>query len=304
MAVEVGPIISFLALRIVLAPSEVDVPRPTARATPVKRFREGLITEVTFRLELRSLGWTDPEIDRSLVQARLERDFDDFQDRLAALEDAFNKDLITFAEMKAQLLALIPDPAKALIVVDRLDFAKRPKPKPLTPEEPPTLTVGRLLAAFKAGIFTREALGEELAERGYSPADVELMIRTEEARLPKPKEAARKLLALGDLRAMFDLGVLTEEEFRTELISRTYTPEDAERIVNLQLARQRARLPKPKPEEFAALPLGDLKAMFSLGIITEEELRLELSNRNFSPEDVEREVALLLEKMGAAPVPA
>ena len=241
MTVEVGPIISFLAQRIVLAPSQVDPPSPLARGTPVKRFREGLLTEATFRAEMAALGWSPTDIDRSLVQARLERAFDDFQDRLAALEDAYNKDIITLAELQVQLLALIPDQAKALVVLDRMDFAKRPKPKPLAAPEVPTLTVGRLLAAFKAGVLAEPGLRSELAERGYEPVDIDIMLATEAARLPKPKAPALRQLSLGDLRAMLATGILTPEEFRAELLGRGYSPEDADNLLALELSRIMAR---------------------------------------------------------------
>lgn len=238
---EVGPIIAFLSQKIVLAPSQVEVPAPLARGTPVKRFREGLLTEATFRGEMATLGWSPIDIERSLVQAQLERAFDDFQDRLNTLEDAFNKDLVTFEDLKVRLLELIPDQAKALVVLDRMDFAKRPKPKPVAPEEPPTLTVGRLLAAFKAGVLPEPGLRSELAERGYTPEDIDIMIATETARLPKPKAPALRLISLGDLKAMLALGVLTPEEFRAELIERKYSPEDADALLGLELIKAQAR---------------------------------------------------------------
>lgn len=243
MAAEVGPVIAFLAQRIVTAPPELEAPRPTARATPVKRFREGLILEPQFRQEETDLGWSKTDIDRTLVQAKLERAFDDFTDRLNTLEEAFNKDLLTFAEFKFQVQGLIVDPAKALLVVELADFRKRPKPKALTPEEPPTLTVGRLLAAFKAGVLPEPGLRAELAERGYEPVDIDIMIATETARLPKPKAPALRTVSLGDLKAMLAVGILTPQEFLAELLGRGYSQEDADNLLALELSRIMARTP-------------------------------------------------------------
>ena len=240
---EIGPVLSFLSQRIVAAPPELEAPRPTARSTPVKRFREGLLTETAFRAEMASLGWAALDIERSLVQARLERDFDDFQDRLNILEQAFNKDELTFEEMRFQVLELIPDQAKALLVVDLLDFKKRPKPKPLTPEQPPTLTVSRLLAGFRAGVLTREALGAELAERGFLLEDIDTMIAIEEAKLKPPAAPARKRLTLAELKALLALGLLSPEDFLEELLSRNYTPEDAANLLALEQAKALTRAP-------------------------------------------------------------
>ena len=245
MAVEVGPVISFLAQRIVPAPPQVEVPGPTARTTPIKRYREGLLTEASFRAEMASLGWSPTDIDRSLVQARLERDFDNFQDRLAIIKDQFAKDILSFAEMKVQVLALIPDQAKALLTVDLLDFEKRPKPKAVAPEEAPTLTVAKLLSAFAAGVLAEPALRAELAERGFTPEDINLLVAIERARLPKPKPPTMKTLSLSELRAMLSLGIITPQEFSSELLERGYSSEDTERLLTLELSRLLARTPSP-----------------------------------------------------------
>lgn len=245
MAAEIGPVLSFLLQRIVPTPFQVEAPRPTARSTPLKRFREGLSTETTFRAEMAWLGWSAPDIERSLIQARLEREFDDFQDRLNTLEEAYNKDFITFAEMKLQVLTLIPDQAKALLVVDLLDFKKRPKPKPLTPPEVPTLTVGKLLSAFAALVLPEAELRAELARRLFSPEDIDLLVATEIANLPKPKPAERAKLTLADLRALLALGILTPEEFLTELIARKYSQQDAEALMALEMSKALARAELP-----------------------------------------------------------
>lgn len=303
MAVEIGSAISLLSQRIVAAPPSVEPPGPIGAGTIVKRYREGLILEPQARLELASLGYAPLRISQEIIVAQLEREFDDFADRLDAVEQAFNKDIISEAEMKMQVLTLLPDQAKALLVVQLLDYKKRPKPKAVTAEEAPTLSVAKLIAAWKAGVLSRPDLARELAERGYSAEDVEIMIRTEEAKLPKPKPAALKLISLADLRAMLAAGIILPQEFRAELVERTYSPEDADRILGLELARQAARIPTPTPEEFKRLPLGDVKALFSLGVISEADFRGELAERGYSPGDIDAEVALLLAKMAPTPAP-
>jgi len=301
MTVNVSKALSLIAQRIIAAPPEVSVPRPFGRGTPVRNFREGISLEPQFRQELASLGYVGTDIDRALTLAVLEHRYDLFTDRLSVVKEAYEKDILSYEEMKFQVLQLIPDQEKALTLVELYDFSKRPKPKTLTPEEPPTLTVGRILSAYKAGVLTEEQLRTELGARAYSPTDIDILVATETAKLPKPKAAARKLLSLGDLRAMFDLGIITTEEFEAALMDRDYTPEDAARIIILQQARQAARMPKPTQEERRQLPLSDLKAMFTLGIITEEELRAELAARQYSLEDIDREIALLVAKI--APMP-
>ncbi|MDP2955465.1 MAG: hypothetical protein Q8N53_03520, partial [Longimicrobiales bacterium] len=102
--VDVAPILSFLARRIVGAPPTVEALGPTGRGTIVKRLREGLILEPQARRELAELGYSPLQADQALVLARLERESDDFADRLTALGEAYNKDIVTIEELKHQLL--------------------------------------------------------------------------------------------------------------------------------------------------------------------------------------------------------
>jgi len=303
MAVNIGPVLSLIAQRIVAAPPSIDLPGPTGAGTVVKRYREGLILEAQARGELAALGYPPPRIDQEILRARLEREYDDYADRLAILREALAKGSITLEELTVRLLALVPDPAKAQLLLDLEELRLRPKPRVLTPDVPPTLTVAKLIAAWKAGVLARAALAGELAARGYSPVDVEILIRTEEARLPKPQPAALKSVSLGDLRAMLALGVIDQAELRAELLERNYPPEDADRLLNLELARQATRLAPPTPAQVRQLPLGDLRAMYTLDIIDQAEIRAELAERNYSAEDIDREIALLQARQAPAPIP-
>lgn len=243
MAVNVGPVLSMLAQRIVAAPPELEAPRAAGRAIALTRFREGLTPAAGLRAELTALGYVGGDIDRALVEAALQRDFDIFGDRLRVLGAAFEKDILSYEELKVQLLALIPDQAKALVLLDLYDFSKRPKPKALTPEEAPTLTVSRLLAGFKAGVITREALEAELERRGFSPEDTAVMIAIEEAKIKPPAPAARKELTLAELKSMLALGLISPEDFLAELVERKYEPVDAENLLVVELAKGLARPP-------------------------------------------------------------
>ena len=241
MAVNVGPVLSMLAQRIVAAPPELEPPRAAGRAIALTRFREGLTSPLGLRAELAALGYVGGDIDRALVEAALQRDFDIFGDRLRVLQAAFEKDILTYEELKVQLLELVPDQAKALVLLDLYDFSKRPKPKAVSGEEAPTLTVSRLLAGFKAGVITREALEAELERRGFSPEDTAVMIAIEEAKVKPPAPAERKELTLAELKSMLALGLITPEDFLAELLERQYTQEDAENLLALEQSKALAR---------------------------------------------------------------
>lgn len=250
---RVGPILARIALRIVEAPSQVDVPRPVGGSVSIRRFREGLLEEPGLRLELATDGYGPADIERLVHQAILEREFDDFSDRLSVIEDAYAKDVLTDPEMEVQVRELIVDAPKAAIVVERLRFAQLPKPAAPTPERVPTLTTAQVLAAWAAGLIPLERAVTELTERNYSEFDIAVLLALEQAKKPKPKAAAQKELSIAELNAMLPLGLVTAKEYIAELVSRGYTPDDALALLGLQAARALARAPTaptaPAPPE-------------------------------------------------------
>lgn len=303
MAADIAPLLSLLSQRLVPSPGQVSPPSPIGRGTVVRRFREGFILEVQARAELASLGYAPPDVERALVLAELERQYDITFDRLAVVREAYAKDIISHEDLKALLLELVPDQVKALVLLDLYDFRKRPRPRAVATAQAPTLTVARLTAAFRAGLLAREDLAQELAERGYSPADVDILVATEEARLEPPTTAQARQLTLGDLRAMYDLGVISAADFARHLRDRGFGVEDVDALLALQEARQTARTAPPGPEAVRDLSVADLKAMYTLGIITEADLRGELLARGFRAEDVGRQVALIQERSRPRPAP-
>lgn len=241
MSVDVRQALALISQRIVLAPNQIDVPSPMGRGTVEKRYREGLITEAQLRTEMASLGYIGATIERSLIVARLERQYDNYQDRLTAIETALSNEVLTLAEAKLQLLDLVPDQSKALLIYQIWVYKLSPKPKTLTPEVAPTLTVGKLLSAYSAGVLGESALRAELAARLYSAPDIELMIAIEVAGVPKPTAAKAKLLTLAQLNAMLAAGIITTDEFVAELLARGYSDDDAARLLGLEMIKINAR---------------------------------------------------------------
>jgi hypothetical protein len=291
MTVEVRQAISLISQRIVLAPAQVEAPSPFGRGTIEKRFREGLITEAQFRQEMQSLGYIGATIDRSLAIAKLEHEFDNFQDLLTAVETAYDKDIFTPAEAKHHVLMLVPDQGKALLLFNLMDWKKRPKPKALTPEEPPTLTVAKLLSAFSAGVLGEAQLRAELATRLYSPADIELLIATEIAHLPKPTAAQVKKLTLAELKAALAMGLMSPAEFTAELIRRKYSQSDAQLLLGMEMIKISERPVVPPP----TLTVSQLLSSFIAGTLSEPLLRSEMTERGYSEEDI----VLLVSTAGA-----
>jgi hypothetical protein len=241
MTVDVRQAISLVSQRIVLAPGQVEAPSPFGRGTVEKRFREGLITEAQFRTEMTGLGYIGATIDRSLAVAKLEHEFDNFQDRLTAIETALAQGAITLADAKLQILDLVPDQSKALLIYQIWVYKLTPKPKAVTPDEAPTLTVAKLLSAFSAGVLGESALRAELEARLYSPEDIGYLIAIEKAAVAKPKPIEQKLLTIAQLNAMLAAGIMTPAEFITQLLDRNYSQENAARLLGLEMIKINAR---------------------------------------------------------------
>ena len=162
----------------------------------MKRYREGFTDEAGLKTELRRLGWSPRQIDRLLLAADLEYDFDWRSDLLDAYRTAFVKDLITEPEYILRLteLEILPERIDAYLL---WDTAKK-TPKPTAPPAPVTLPLYKTEAgkvevtaareAFKRGALTYDQLIAELS-RLEMPADLARAIANLEAikLLPKPK---------------------------------------------------------------------------------------------------------------------
>lgn len=303
MVANIGPTLSLIAQRIVPAQPTVAEVSPQGQATVIKRYKDGLIPLAQFLTEMLRLGYPGPRIMHAQDQAQLDREYDLWQLRLAAVKENYMDDRLTDEAMKYQLLQLIPDQEIALATVALWRYIKAPKVEMPPPEKIVELTVGQLLAGFLAGALTEAQLRAELAARRYTPTDIAILVATEKAKEPKPTPIKQAQLSLADLRALFDLGQITQGEFRAQLLLRLYTEQDADRIINLQLARQRAKVLKPTVAQVKEIPLADLKAQLTLGVITPEEFYLELLDRHYSETAAENETLLLLAKMEPSPAP-
>lgn len=65
--------------------------RATGRYTAIKRYKEGMITDAELEAELRMLGYSDAQIQRLKVLAKLERDYDFAMEVLSAVKAAWRK---------------------------------------------------------------------------------------------------------------------------------------------------------------------------------------------------------------------
>lgn len=95
----------------------------------------------------------------------------------------FRKDLIVAEELLDRLQMVDYTEALATALTQLEIVRKYKPPEAPAPEKIPTLSVGTLRMAFREGVLSESALRAELAARGYTPGDVELIVVLEKERM-------------------------------------------------------------------------------------------------------------------------
>ena len=294
-------------------------------------YRDGYVTAEELRSTLAALAYTQTEIDQLVLRARLEAGLDYSHELEAAYSSAYRRGAMTADSYDAALANLGMLPERRALVIRRDTILSTPAIKAPKPLAPPTLTLQQLTRAYKIGDITESALRERLADTDYSAADVDILVsqiryeppvaaaqlnldqlrtalqtgdRTEQEvrqelarrrfsasdvdllivqmRAAPPPPTAQ--LNIGQLSTAYQLGDITEDILRVELGNRGYKTSD----VGLLVSQFRLAPPPPPP----TLSVSQLQSAFVRDIITEDELRAELTARQYVPDDVARLVEL------------
>jgi SOS response regulatory protein OraA/RecX len=97
----------------------------------IKRFKEGFINEAEARQELAMLGYTPAQIERLIILARLEYDYEFARDQLEIAREGYRAGVLTDEEF-LQFLAAIPigsEKASAYLALEQYRKMKRKTPK-------------------------------------------------------------------------------------------------------------------------------------------------------------------------------
>ncbi|MFQ5826172.1 MAG: hypothetical protein ACE5IA_02335 [Dehalococcoidia bacterium] len=177
--------IDLIGERLVPLPPEAQRPRGIAAGLAVRRHREGLTTMEEMVEELTVPGYTPDEVRRYQLQAELEYETDYTMDLIAVYREAFRRDQIDDGEFDELLarLGMIPDRREALI--QREVLRKTPRLKAPEPPEVRAITTAQVLRAFREGVFDEARARQELADRGFPEANVDVLVE-----LNRPEAAA------------------------------------------------------------------------------------------------------------------
>jgi len=141
-----------------------------------------------------------------------------------------------------------------------------------------------LINRYIKGDLSETEFSQELSRLGIQQNRIAIEVTKANAtKLKTVKEdttVTTKALTETTYSRSYRLGLIAETEYRSKLAALKYAPEDIDLLVELNTPE------KPAPEELPTLTLGELKAAFRVGVLTENELAAELDFRGYSPEDI------------------
>jgi len=202
-------------------------------------FKEGWISEDQLRVDYEATPYKKVLVDLRVSAAKLRRERDLRKELKAALSDRFIKGDLTAEEYTQELSRLGITQEWIATELKRAEARKFTKVKEETPVTTKALAETRYSRAFKVGLITEEEYRKNLAALKYSPEDISLLIELNTPEKPAPEELPT--LTLGELKAAFRAGVLSEGELAAELDFRRYSPEDIRVIIDTERAKIKPR---------------------------------------------------------------
>ena len=141
-----------------------------------------------------------------------------------------------------------------------------------------------LINRYIKGDLYETEFSQELSRLGIQQNRIAIEVTKANAtKLKTVKEettVTNKALTESTYSRSYRLGLIPETEYRSKLAALKYSAEDITLLVELNTPE------KPAPEEMPTLTLGELKAAFRVGVLTENELAAELDFRHYGPEDI------------------
>jgi len=296
--------------QVVKANAQKDILLSTAR----KAFKEGLIGEPRFREILGELNWSQEAIDLEVAVASLELSEDQRSLSASQLKEAFLSNVITDVEATNALLELKFRSDEVPILIETWKRSRAPKVL--------RVNMQTILQALARGILTEPEARAKLAEVGYPPADIDLIIRTSYAQglQTKPKASVGLLIEgvrthvisvnqlIDDLRTRgypdFDVKLiaaiaeqqreigLTPESildaFMAEVIDRVTAGEELIAL-GMSPATASMRLDTAEVERERLKPkasIGLIMGLAAEGLIGSDDLKTLLKERHYSSVDI------------------
>jgi len=256
--------------------------KPTGDTLARKRYKEGLTNDAQLSGELLDLGYRGQKLGKATQLAQLDRQTDLLLDKLTLIRTAYLADDLTEQQMRDQVASVITDKERATGIID-LNISKYRPPR--LPDRLPRLREA-LASAYvdnvERGYKPSAAIKPMLTGLGYSSAEADAAL--ERAELAHAQSVFADKIKIGEEKYIDK--ELTLDQLRVYYLDLGLAPTEVG--VKVELARLRAQ-PTPRAptvEEIPTLSTAYLLAAFRAGTITEAQLRLELAERLYQPEDI------------------
>ncbi len=157
---------------------------------------------------------------------------------LTALQTAYIQEAISAEELEKRVIVIPRNKSIADWMVKIADVRKEILAKSPTAEKLKLLTDSDLRKAYYWDKIDAEKLRSELLLRGYSLADIDILIEVvNEEKQATIEGGMKKGLTISELFDAFRYNFKTEEQVRTELMLRGMTLEDAQTLIDTRKAK-------------------------------------------------------------------
>jgi hypothetical protein len=165
------------------------------------------------------------------------------------------------------------------IILDRLDLQKdlKPEAEPYVRRLTPA-NIGRL---YQLGHYTRTQAERELERVGFEPVYVDDFLALYPTRIEKPPEPVE--IPIATLGRMFKSGVISEGEYRAELVERGIEQVDITRYIRLYTPVEPKPEPVRPPRELSMTMVGRI---YQLGFRPRSWAEEHLTRLEIRPEDI------------------
>jgi hypothetical protein len=147
----------------------------------------------------------------------------------------------------------------------------------------------QMVSAYSYGVVNDAEVDAGVKLCGFVPLVADWIKKVGGVRkliLDRPKATAtkEKLLSLGDLKAAYLRGLLTEDVFRTELLTRNYTLDDINILVELMADR---RTVEKAGGKMYALSVVEMLNAWRYEVITEDDFRNKMTARGLPQDELD-----------------
>jgi hypothetical protein len=201
-------------------------------------YETGTVTEPQLRSVVHRYGYT-PDTEQWFGDMLVH-----FQERpwitryLTALQTAYIDEAITAEELEKRVIAIPRNKNIAAWMVKIADVRKEILAKKPSAESQKLLTDSDLRKAYYWDKIDADKLRSELLLRGYSLADIDILIEVvNEEKQATIEGGMKKGLTIAELFDAMRYGYKTEEQVQTELMLRGMSLDDAQTVINTRKAK-------------------------------------------------------------------